>query len=75
MEFFPECLSNSINLDAKQKGFYMQILLIGAGRSTGSLVTYLVENAKKYKWKIKIVDQNFDFLDKTIQLLVALSRH
>ena len=57
-------LSNSSNLGAKQKEFYMQILLIGAGRSTGSLINYLVKNALKYHWKIKIVDQNFNFLDE-----------
>ena len=44
----------------------MQILLIGAGRSTGSLISYLVENAEKHDWKIKIVDQNFEFLDDAV---------
>lgn len=44
----------------------MQVLLIGAGRSTGSLISYLVENAEKHEWKVKIVDQNFDFLDEAI---------
>ena len=43
----------------------MQILLIGAGRSTGSLISYLIENAEQHDWEIKIVDQNFDFLDES----------
>lgn len=40
------------------------ILLIGAGRSTGSLVKYLAENAKKNEWEICIADRNFDFLEE-----------
>ncbi len=44
----------------------MQILLIGAGRSTGSLLAYLVKRAEEYNWTIKIVDQNFEFLDEAI---------
>ena len=40
-----------------------QILLIGAGRSTGSLIKYLIENAPINNWNIVIADRNFDFLD------------
>lgn len=42
-----------------------RILLIGAGRSTGSLIKYLVENAMDNDWEIIIADRNFDFLDKS----------
>ncbi|MBL4709491.1 MAG: saccharopine dehydrogenase NADP-binding domain-containing protein [Flavobacteriales bacterium] len=39
------------------------ILLIGAGRSTGSLVKYLIDNAKENSWDLKIADRNFDFIN------------
>lgn len=41
------------------------ILLIGAGRSTGSLIKYLVENGRTADWEITIADRNFQFLDHT----------
>tara|TARA_B100001063_G_C16779162_1_gene569492 strand:+ start:19553 stop:20890 length:1338 start_codon:yes stop_codon:yes gene_type:complete len=40
------------------------ILLIGAGRSTASLIDYIVKNAKENEWKLKIVDQSVDHLGK-----------
>ncbi len=40
------------------------ILIFGAGRSSYFMLSYLAENAKKYNWKIKVVDkQKSDFLD------------
>ena len=42
------------------------ILLIGAGRSTGSLIKYLVNNAKENQWTLTIADRNFKFLDQSI---------
>lgn len=41
------------------------ILLIGVGRSTGSLVKYLVDNAIGNSWKLTIADRNFDFVEST----------
>ncbi|MEX2379210.1 MAG: saccharopine dehydrogenase C-terminal domain-containing protein, partial [Vicingaceae bacterium] len=38
------------------------ILLIGAGRSTSSLIQYLVENAAENNWQLKIVDQSIEHL-------------
>ena len=38
------------------------ILLIGAGRSTGSLVKYLIDNANENTWDIKIADRDFSFI-------------
>jgi saccharopine dehydrogenase-like NADP-dependent oxidoreductase len=43
-----------------------KILLIGAGRSTGSLIRYLTDNADSNNWELIIADQNFEFLDKKI---------
>lgn len=39
------------------------ILLIGAGRSTASLIQYLVENAAENDWQLKIVDQSVEHLN------------
>ena len=38
-----------------------KILLIGAGRSTSSLVQYLLFNAENENWFITIADQSKDF--------------
>jgi saccharopine dehydrogenase-like NADP-dependent oxidoreductase len=46
-----------------------KILLIGAGRSTGSLIRYLTDNADSNNWELIIADQNFEFLDKKITSL------
>ena len=43
-----------------------KILLIGAGRSTGSLIKYLTDNAGSNNWELTIADQNFEFLDEKI---------
>ncbi|MCY1720246.1 saccharopine dehydrogenase NADP-binding domain-containing protein [Prolixibacteraceae bacterium Z1-6] len=41
------------------------ILLFGAGRSSISMLIYLLENAPKHKWSIKVVDaQKSMYLDK-----------
>jgi saccharopine dehydrogenase-like NADP-dependent oxidoreductase len=40
------------------------ILLIGAGRSTGSLIKYLIDNAKENNWQLTLADRNFDFVLK-----------
>jgi saccharopine dehydrogenase-like NADP-dependent oxidoreductase len=35
-----------------------KILIIGAGRSTSSLISYLLKQADKYKWQITVADNN-----------------
>lgn len=42
------------------------ILLIGAGRSTGSLIKYLIENATENNWDLTIADRSFEFLDSEV---------
>lgn len=39
-----------------------RVLLIGAGRSTASLINYLIEQAQPNNWKIKIVDRSIDHI-------------
>ncbi|PKQ64630.1 saccharopine dehydrogenase C-terminal domain-containing protein [Raineya orbicola] len=34
-----------------------KILLLGAGRSASTLIKYLAENAKKYKWQVSVADK------------------
>ncbi|MFT6165711.1 MAG: saccharopine dehydrogenase-like NADP-dependent oxidoreductase [Vicingaceae bacterium] len=46
-----------------------KILLIGAGRSTGTLIKYLTSNAEANDWKLTIADRNFEFLDEKIKEL------
>lgn len=43
-----------------------KILLIGAGRSTGSLIKYLADNALTNNWEITIADRNFEFVEPKI---------
>jgi len=43
-----------------------QILLIGAGRSSGTLIKYLTDNAKSNDWKLTIADRDFKFLDAEV---------
>jgi saccharopine dehydrogenase (NADP+, L-glutamate forming) len=43
-----------------------QILLIGAGLSTGSLISYLLKNADAHDWHIRIGDQELDIINKKI---------
>jgi saccharopine dehydrogenase-like NADP-dependent oxidoreductase len=43
-----------------------KILIIGAGKSSATLIKYLIENAEREQWKITIVDQDKNtILDKT----------
>lgn len=42
------------------------ILLIGAGRSSGTLIKYLIDNAVNNHWQLTIADRDFKFLDKDI---------
>tara|TARA_B110000046_G_scaffold40521_1_gene44878 strand:+ start:25246 stop:26583 length:1338 start_codon:yes stop_codon:yes gene_type:complete len=46
-----------------------KILLIGAGRSTSTLIKYLTSTAKNNGWHLTIADRNFEFLDKEIKTL------
>ncbi len=41
-----------------------QILIIGAGRSTLSLITYLQEQAEKQNWQITIADQSLELANR-----------
>jgi saccharopine dehydrogenase-like NADP-dependent oxidoreductase len=43
-----------------------KILLIGAGRSTISLIDYLLENLEKEDWTLLVGDQNIDFAESKI---------
>ncbi len=38
------------------------ILVLGAGRSSGKLIEYLYEKSQKYQWKMTVVDSNEQFL-------------
>lgn len=51
-----------------------KILLIGAGRSTGSLIKYLTDNAKSNDWHVTIADRNFEFLDNQIANLSFVTK-
>jgi saccharopine dehydrogenase-like NADP-dependent oxidoreductase len=42
------------------------ILIIGAGRSSSSLITYFLSNAKQYNWHITIADANKKAVDSKI---------
>ncbi len=42
------------------------ILIIGAGRSSSSLITYLLDNAKQHNWHIIIADANKQAVDAKI---------
>jgi len=59
---------NSITFDVHLQDM-KKILLIGAGRSTGSLIKYLTDNARTNKWELLIADRNFEFLDEKIKEL------
>jgi saccharopine dehydrogenase-like NADP-dependent oxidoreductase len=48
------------------------ILIFGAGRSSIFLLTYLAEQAKKYRWNIKVVDAQESDLPKKLGLLFSL---
>ena len=59
---------NSINLEVHLRHM-KKILLIGAGRSTGTLIKYLTNNAEANDWQLTIADRNFEFLDEKIKKL------
>ena len=44
-----------------------KILLIGAGRSTSSLISYLLNHAQKEDWELTVGDINLDFALEKIQ--------
>jgi saccharopine dehydrogenase (NAD+, L-glutamate forming) len=43
-----------------------KIFIIGAGRSTPTLISYLEENARKYGWEIAVGDRNLDIVTDKI---------
>ncbi|PHR49581.1 MAG: saccharopine dehydrogenase [Fluviicola sp.] len=42
------------------------ILILGAGLSSSSLIRYLLQNAEENKWHLRIVDQNKEVIEKKI---------
>jgi saccharopine dehydrogenase-like NADP-dependent oxidoreductase len=46
--------------------FMSKILIIGAGRSSSSLIDYFLSNAKTYSWHITIADANKDAVESKI---------
>ena len=42
------------------------ILILGAGMSSSSLIKYLLSNAKKYDWNVKVVDQDIELVKRKI---------
>lgn len=40
------------------------ILVLGAGLSSSSLIRYLLDHAAEYNWQVRIVDQNFETIKK-----------
>ena len=43
-----------------------KILVIGAGRSSTSLIKYLLDNSSKENWSVTVVDFDFDLANKKI---------
>jgi len=43
-----------------------KVLILGAGLSSSSLISYLLENSVKYDWKIYIGDRDFELANKKI---------
>ncbi len=43
-----------------------KVLIIGAGRSSGSLINYLLSKAKEYNWTISIADMDFKAVKRKI---------
>ena len=43
-----------------------KILVIGAGRSSTSLIKYLLDNSSKENWSVTVVDYDFDLANKKI---------
>lgn len=53
------CLDNKFKVIFVAEIIFMsKILIIGAGRSSSSLIDYLLSNAKTYSWHITIADTN-----------------
>jgi saccharopine dehydrogenase (NADP+, L-glutamate forming) len=46
--------------------FKKEILVLGAGRSSSSLISYLLTNSEKYLWKIKVADSSLSLAVKKI---------
>lgn len=46
--------------------FKKEILVLGAGRSSSSLITYLLNNSEEYLWKIKVADNSLALAEKKI---------
>ncbi|MDH5474204.1 MAG: saccharopine dehydrogenase NADP-binding domain-containing protein [Cyclobacteriaceae bacterium] len=44
-----------------------KILIIGAGRSSSSLIDYLLKNAEKENWRVTIADYSFDIASEKIR--------
>lgn len=42
------------------------ILIIGAGRSTTSLINYLISRAEKYDWHITVADREADLIEEKV---------
>ena len=42
------------------------ILILGAGLSASSLIRYLLENSTIYNWKLRIVDQDMEMVNRKI---------
>ncbi len=49
------------------------ILLIGAGRSTASLIDYLIKQSEQANWQLKIVDQNLSQVAEEVKQHPAVS--
>ena len=45
-----------------------KILVIGAGRSSTSLIKYLLDNSSKENWSVTVVDFDFDLARRAIML-------
>ena len=43
------------------------ILIIGAGRSSGVLIEYLLENSGQYEWKVKVADRLLDWAKEKVK--------
>lgn len=43
------------------------ILVIGAGRSSGTLIQYLEENSAKYSWTVKVADKDLELIKEKIR--------
>lgn len=44
-----------------------KILILGAGRSAGSLISYLIGNSKNYGWEISIAEQNLELAKEKVR--------